>query len=110
SSPTPSSPGTAAARAADLRRRAARVCLWRRSTGRHTHRSIGTANTRKRGPMAAVAVALLTRPPNRPAEQELPELDDTLPELDPNTFEIVTDTDKLVVACSCSSSSDNPYQ
>ncbi|MBS2966645.1 hypothetical protein KGA66_26650 [Actinocrinis puniceicyclus] len=58
--------------------------------------------------MAAVAVALLTHPPDDLAE--LPELDDTHPELDPNAFEIITDTDKLVVACSCSSSSDNPYQ
>jgi hypothetical protein len=57
--------------------------------------------------MAAVAVALQTRLPDDLAD--VPELDDTTPELDPNAFEIITDTDKLVTACSCSSSSDNPY-
>jgi hypothetical protein len=63
--------------------------------------------------MAAVAVALLTRPPDAPAEVpevlEVPELDNTLPEIGADAFEIVTDTDKLLRACSCSASSDQPY-
>jgi hypothetical protein len=58
--------------------------------------------------MAAVAVELQTRPPDE--QTEVPEPDDTLPELDPNGFEIIADTDTLVTACSCSASSDNPYQ
>lgn len=58
--------------------------------------------------MAAVAVSLLTR--RRGEQSDVPERDNTPPELDPNGFEIIADTDTLVTACSCSASSDNPYQ
>jgi len=58
--------------------------------------------------MTAVAVALLSRPPRVEELQEVPESD--APPLAPGTYEIVTDTDTLVKACSCSASSDNPYQ
>lgn len=58
--------------------------------------------------MTAVAVDLLTRPPHLEESPEVPE-SDTLP-IAPGAYEIVTDTDTLVKACSCSSSSDSPYQ
>ncbi len=62
--------------------------------------------------MASVPVALLTRPPTR-EELDAPAtaapVVDGLPPLDPNAFEVVVDTDKLLVACSCRSSSDQPY-
>jgi hypothetical protein len=58
--------------------------------------------------MAAVAVALLTHPPDK--QTEVPQPDDTPQDLDPNGFEIIADTDTLITACSCSASSDNPYQ
>ena len=58
--------------------------------------------------MTAVAVELLTRPPEM---EDVPEVadSDALP-LAPGAYEIVADTDTLVKMCSCSSSSDNPYQ
>ncbi len=58
--------------------------------------------------MAAVAVALLPRPPEADT-QEAPGLEEVGP-IDPNAFEIIVDTDNLIRACNCSSSSDNPYQ
>jgi hypothetical protein len=56
--------------------------------------------------MAAVAVELLTRPPE---SVDVPELD-TLPGLEPEAVEFVADTDSLLTMCSCSGSSDQPYQ
>ncbi|MGH3566910.1 MAG: hypothetical protein ACRDRH_12940 [Pseudonocardia sp.] len=47
--------------------------------------------------MTAVAVEILPAPPEP----------DTL---DPDAVELVADTDRLMVMCSCSSSSDAPYQ
>ena len=58
--------------------------------------------------MAAVAVTLLTRPPEAD-QQEVPTLEEVAP-IDPNAFEIIADTDNLIRACNCSASSDNPYQ
>lgn len=55
--------------------------------------------------MAAVPVALLGRPP---AVEALPEIGAS--PIGPNEVELVLDTDTLVTACSCSASSDNPYQ
>jgi hypothetical protein len=56
--------------------------------------------------MTAVAVELLRRPPESSAVPEV----DTLPELDPYAVEFVADTDTLLTMCSCSGSSDQPYQ
>jgi hypothetical protein len=47
--------------------------------------------------MTAVAVEILPAPP----------VPDTL---HPDAVELVADTDRLMVMCSCSSSSDAPYQ
>jgi hypothetical protein len=58
--------------------------------------------------MTAIAVALLTRPPQQEESPEVPG-SDTLP-IAPGAYEIITDTDTLTKACSCSSSSDSPYQ
>ncbi len=55
--------------------------------------------------MTAVAVELLTRPPE-PADA--PEAD-TLPALTPDAVEFVADTDTLLTMCACSASSDQPY-
>ena len=55
--------------------------------------------------MTAVAIELLTRPPE-PADA--PQAD-TLPALAPDAVEFVADTDTLLVMCACSASSDNPY-
>ena len=55
--------------------------------------------------MTAVAVELLTRPPE-PAD--VPEAG-TLPALAPDAVEFVADTDTLLTMCSCSASSDQPY-
>lgn len=57
--------------------------------------------------MTVVAVDLLPRPPQ---QEESPEAfgSNELP-IAPGAYEIVTDTDTLVKACSCSSSSDSPY-
>jgi hypothetical protein len=55
--------------------------------------------------MTAVAVELLTRPPEtdqiRPAA--------TMPTLDADAVEFVAETDSLLTLCSCSGSSDQPY-
>lgn len=56
--------------------------------------------------MAPVAVDLQTRPPTK---EESKTIVNAAPAIDPNAFEIVADTDKLLVACSCTSSSDQPY-
>jgi hypothetical protein len=55
--------------------------------------------------MPPVAVDLQTRPPTNEESETI----NAAPAIDPNAFEIVADTDKLLVACSCSSSSDQPY-
>ena len=55
--------------------------------------------------MTAVAVELLTRPPE-PAG--MPEAD-TLTALAPDAVEFVADTDSLLTMCSCSASSSQPY-
>ena len=47
--------------------------------------------------MTAVAVGLLPAPPAPGAA-------------DPDAIEFIADTDKLMTMCSCSSSSDVPYQ
>jgi len=56
--------------------------------------------------MTAVAIELLTRPPE-PAEELAP---GTLPALEPDAVEFIADTDTLLKMCSCSGSSDHPYQ
>ena len=55
--------------------------------------------------MTAVAVELLTRPPEagRRAGAGTP------PALAPDAVEFVADTDTLLTMCSCSASSDQPY-
>ena len=61
--------------------------------------------------MAPVAVELLTRPPettDAPSIGEMPTIG-ALPALAPEEFEIIIDSDKLMRACSCSNSSDQPY-
>lgn len=58
--------------------------------------------------MAAVPVALLDRPPTQASAVELPEVGAS--PIGPNELEFIPDTDTLVTACSCSASSDNPYQ
>lgn len=55
--------------------------------------------------MTAVAVELLTRPPE-PAR--VPEVG-TPATLAPDAVEFVADTDTLLAMCACSASSDNPY-
>lgn len=55
--------------------------------------------------MTAVAIELLTRPPE-PAEVVA---SDTQPALEPDAVEFVADTDILLTMCSCSGSSDQPY-
>ncbi len=50
--------------------------------------------------MTAVAVELLTRPPE-PA--------DTPAGLGPDAVEFIVDTETLLTMCSCSASSDQPY-
>ena len=55
--------------------------------------------------MTAVAVELLTRPPEPADVAEA----DTLPALTPDAVEFVADTDTLLTMCSCSASSDQPY-
>ena len=62
--------------------------------------------------MAAVPVTLLDRPPS-PGDN-LDALPDYLeapepPAIGPDEFTVVVDTDTLVRACSCKSSSDAPY-
>lgn len=59
--------------------------------------------------MAAVPVALLDGPPAKaPAVEDLPEVGAS--PIGPNELEFIPNTDTLVTACSCSASSDNPYQ
>jgi hypothetical protein len=55
--------------------------------------------------MTAVAVDLLTRPPE---PVEVPE-HGTLPELEPSAIEFIAETDSLLTMCSCSGSSNQPY-
>lgn len=55
--------------------------------------------------MAAVTVELLRRPP----EVEYERASDTPELLDPDGILFVADTDSLLVMCSCSGSSDQPY-
>jgi hypothetical protein len=55
--------------------------------------------------MTAVAIELLTRPP----EPAGPPQADTPPALAPDAVEFVADTDTLLTMCACSASSDNPY-
>ncbi len=65
--------------------------------------------------MTAVAVELLTRPPEPVGVLEagsLPVLApdaDTLTGLAPDAVEFIADTDNLLTMCSCSASSDQPY-
>jgi hypothetical protein len=61
--------------------------------------------------MAPVAVQLLTRPPESSEALSIGEMPtvDALPALAPEEFEIIIDSDKLMRACSCSNSSDQPY-
>jgi hypothetical protein len=56
--------------------------------------------------MTAVAVELLTRPPE---SGTAPVPRPALPELAPDAVELVADSDKLMTMCSCSASSDVPY-
>jgi hypothetical protein len=55
--------------------------------------------------MTAVAVELLTRPPEPVGVEEA----GTLPTLAPDAVEFVADTDTLLTMCACSASSDQPY-
>ena len=55
--------------------------------------------------MTAVAVELLTRPP----QQASMPVSGTLTALAPDAVEFVADTDTLLTMCACSASSDQPY-
>ena len=55
--------------------------------------------------MTAVAVELLTRPPEPVGVAEA----GTLATLAPGAVEFVADTDTLLTMCACSASSDQPY-
>lgn len=55
--------------------------------------------------MTAIAVELLTRPPEPVGVAEA----GTLPALGPDAVELVADTDALLTMCACSASSDQPY-
>jgi hypothetical protein len=55
--------------------------------------------------MTAVAVELLTRPPESADMSQA----DTLTGLAPDTVEFIADTDNLLTMCACSASSDQPY-
>jgi hypothetical protein len=55
--------------------------------------------------MTAVAVELLTRPPESVGVPE----EGALPTLAPDAVEFVADTDTLITMCACSASSDQPY-
>ena len=55
--------------------------------------------------MTAVAIELLTRPPEPDAMPEA----GTPSGLAPDAVEFVADTDTLLTMCSCSASSDQPY-
>ena len=56
--------------------------------------------------MTAVAVELLTRPPNL---EDAPEPDTLIDDLDPEAIEFIADTDDLLTMCSCTASSDQVY-
>jgi hypothetical protein len=55
--------------------------------------------------MTAVAVELLTRPPESAGVPDV----GTPTALAPDAAEFVADTDTLLTMCSCSASSDQPY-
>jgi hypothetical protein len=55
--------------------------------------------------MTAVAVELLTRPPEPADVAET----GTLSALAPDAVEFIADTDTLLTMCACSASSDQPY-
>ena len=55
--------------------------------------------------MTAVAVELLTRPPEAVGAPKA----GTLTALAPDAVEFVADTDTLLTMCSCSASSSQPY-
>jgi len=55
--------------------------------------------------MTAVAVELLTRPPEPAGVAEA----GTLSALAPDAVEFIADTDTLITMCACSASSDQPY-
>jgi hypothetical protein len=55
--------------------------------------------------MTAVAVVLLTQPPEPVSIAEA----STLPTLTPDAVEFIADTDTLLTMCACSASSDQPY-
>jgi hypothetical protein len=55
--------------------------------------------------MTAVAVELLTRPPEPAGVAEA----GTTSALAPDAVEFVADTDTLLTMCACSASSDQPY-
>lgn len=55
--------------------------------------------------MTAVAVELLTRPPESTVAPDV----GTPAALAPDAVEFVADTDTLLTMCSCSASSDQPY-
>ena len=55
--------------------------------------------------MTAIAVELLTRPPEPVGVAEA----GTLPALTPDAVEFVAGTDTLITMCACSASSDQPY-
>jgi hypothetical protein len=55
--------------------------------------------------MTAVAVELLTRPPEPAGAPKA----GALPALASDAVEFVADTDTLLTMCACSASSDNPY-
>jgi len=56
--------------------------------------------------MTAVAVELLTRPPN---PEDAAEPDTLIDDLDPEAIEYIADTDNLLTMCSCTASSDQVY-
>jgi hypothetical protein len=55
--------------------------------------------------MTAVAVELLTRPPESTDVAEA----GTPPTLAPDAVEFIADADTLITMCACSASSDQPY-
>ena len=116
-SPTRSSPGMEDAPAARSRKRAGPACRWPASTGRPRPRPKCSASTEGgetlrhsfteggEPPMTAVAVELLTSPPEA---ADVPQAG-TPNGLAPDAVEFVADTDTLLTMCSCSASSSQPY-